>query len=101
MGHVLHVPFADLGPVEEGLAALRAGGFRVLALTPDPAAVDIDDVPAGEKVALLLGAEGPGLSDDALDAADLPVRIPIHPAVDSLNVAVTAGIAFHALAHRH
>ena len=101
MGHVLHVPYADLGPVDEGLGALRAQGFRILALTPAPTATDIDDVPAGEKVALLLGAEGPGLTDDAVAAADLPVRIPIHPEVDSLNVAVTAGIAFHALAHRH
>lgn len=100
MGHVLHTPFAELGPVEEGLAALRDRGFRVLALTPADDAIDIDDVPAGEKVALLLGAEGPGLSDEAFAASDLHVRIPIHEAVDSLNVAVTAGIAFHALNRR-
>jgi tRNA G18 (ribose-2'-O)-methylase SpoU len=100
MGHVLHVPYAELGELEEGLAALRGAGFQALALTPDPAAMDLAALPPVERVALLLGAEGPGLSGHAVTASDLPVRIPIHPAVDSLNVAVTAGIAFHELRRR-
>jgi tRNA G18 (ribose-2'-O)-methylase SpoU len=98
MGHVLHVPYADLGPVDAGLAALRQQGFRILALTPDPYATDIADLATGQRSALVLGAEGPGLTDAAVTAADIAVRVPIHPAVDSLNVAVTAGIAFHQLA---
>lgn len=97
MGHVLHLPFARLAALDDGLAHLRDAGFRVLALTPDPGAADIRDLPALDRVALVLGAEGPGLSDAALATSDLAVCIPIHPAVDSLNVAVTAGIAFHEL----
>jgi len=50
-----------------------------------------------ERVALLLGAEGPGLSEEALDAADVRVRIPMAAGVDSLNVATAAAVAFHAV----
>jgi tRNA G18 (ribose-2'-O)-methylase SpoU len=49
---------------------------------------------AGGRVAWLLGAEGPGLSPEALAAADLTVRIPMVAGVDSLNVATAAAIAF-------
>lgn len=97
MGHVLHVPHARVAALPAGLAPLRTAGFRLLALTPGPDAVPIDDVVADGPVALLLGAEGPGLSDAALAAADVHVRIPIDPAVDSLNVAAAAAIAFHVL----
>jgi tRNA G18 (ribose-2'-O)-methylase SpoU len=51
-------------------------------------------------VALLLGAEGPGLSDEALDRASYRARIPIAEPVDSLNVAAAGAIACHALARR-
>jgi tRNA G18 (ribose-2'-O)-methylase SpoU len=51
----------------------------------------------GERVALLLGAEGPGLSAAALAAADVRVRIPMSGGVDSLNVATAAAVAFHTL----
>jgi tRNA G18 (ribose-2'-O)-methylase SpoU len=50
---------------------------------------------AGTRTALLLGAEGPGLSAAALTAADLRVRIPMAAGVDSLNVATAAAVAFH------
>ena len=52
-----------------------------------------------ERCALLLGAEGPGLSPAALAAADLAVRIPMARGVDSLNVAAAAAVAFYAVAH--
>jgi tRNA G18 (ribose-2'-O)-methylase SpoU len=61
--------------------------------------VPIDDLartPA-EKTIVLVGSEGAGLSGAAMDAADVRVRIPVSPAVDSLNVVVAAGIAMHAL----
>ncbi|MEK7837755.1 MAG: TrmH family RNA methyltransferase, partial [candidate division NC10 bacterium] len=51
--------------------------------------------PAPERVVLLLGAEGQELGAGALAAADLEVRIPMAPGIDSLNVAVAAGIALH------
>ena len=100
MGHVLRVPFTRFPSWPSGLDEVRAAGFTVVALTPAPAAETIDalaaDPPA--KVAFLVGAEGPGLSDAALTAADRLVRIPLSPTVDSLNVATAAAIAFHRLA---
>ena len=94
MGHVLRVPFARV----ERLAPLRAAGFTVLALTPHPTAVPLSTVdPAAPRLALLVGAEGPGLSPEALAAADLLVRIPMAEGVDSLNVATAAAIAIHHL----
>ncbi|HEY9474275.1 MAG TPA: RNA methyltransferase [Mycobacteriales bacterium] len=102
MGHVLRVPFAGLAPWPEALAELPAAGFRVLAMTPDPSAVDLRDVRAESlpKVAVLVGAEGPGLTGAALAAADLRVRIPMPTGVDSLNVATAAALAFHHLQPR-
>ena len=99
MGHVLRVPFAELpGPWPASLDVLRAAGLRVVALTP---ATDAQPLTAGTseaRTALLLGAEGPGLTPDALDAADARMRIPMATGVDSLNVATAAAVAFHALA---
>jgi tRNA G18 (ribose-2'-O)-methylase SpoU len=97
MGHVLRVPFVELpGPWPAALDRLRRAGFRVAALTPGPDAVPLTGTAVGsERVALLLGAEGPGLSDEALAAADVRVRIPMAPGIDSLNVATAAAVAFH------
>jgi tRNA G18 (ribose-2'-O)-methylase SpoU len=99
MGHVLRMPFAELpGQWPDSLDRLRAHGFRVAALTPRPDAVPLTGTAGGsERVALLLGAEGPGLSEEALDAADIRVRIPMAAGVDSLNVATAAAVAFHAV----
>ncbi|MGQ0717699.1 MAG: TrmH family RNA methyltransferase [Pseudonocardiales bacterium] len=95
MGHVLRVPFARLRCWTGDLGALRAAGFRVVALTPAVDAMPLPEAGLGTgRVAWLLGAEGPGLSADALAAADLAVRIPMAPGVDSLNVATAAAIAF-------
>ena len=100
MGHVLRVPFAELpGAWPAALDALRGAGLTVTALTPSPEAVPIGAAGlAGRRVALLLGAEGPGLTAGALAAADLAVRIPMASGVDSLNVATAAAVAFHAVA---
>jgi tRNA G18 (ribose-2'-O)-methylase SpoU len=99
MGHVLRVPFVELaGPWPAALNRLRDAGLRIAALTPAPDAVPLSRSAAGtDRVALLLGAEGPGLSADALAAADLRIRIPMAPGVDSLNVATAAAVAFHVL----
>jgi tRNA G18 (ribose-2'-O)-methylase SpoU len=97
MGHVLRVPFAPLpGAWPGALAALRAAGLTVAALTPTPDAVPLAAAGlAGVRTALLVGAEGPGLTPEALAAADVRVRIPMAPGVDSLNVATAAAVAFH------
>ncbi|HEX5403230.1 MAG TPA: RNA methyltransferase [Pseudonocardiaceae bacterium] len=95
MGHVLRVPFGRLADWPEGLKTLQAAGFRVLALTPAADAVPLPAaVRPGERTVVLLGAEGPGLTDEALAAADERVRIPMTGDVDSLNVATAAAIAF-------
>jgi tRNA G18 (ribose-2'-O)-methylase SpoU len=97
MGHVLRVPFAVLpDPWPAALHALR--DLTVLALTPNPAAVPLRDVAPPERWAVLLGAEGPGLSAGALATADQQVRIPMAAGVDSLNVATAAAVAFAHLA---
>jgi len=98
LGHVLHIPFARLTPWPAGLASLTAAGFEVLALTPRPTAEALQTVvPTSTRVAILLGAEGPGLSGPALEAVRRWVRIPMADGVDSLNVATAAAIAFHHL----
>lgn len=102
MGAALRVPFAVVENATDAIGALRARGFRTIALTPAPDAVDlIDLLSAGEwgapDTALLLGAEGPGLSDEALRAADARARIDIERGTDSLNVAAASAIGLHAL----
>lgn len=101
MGHVLHVPFARATSTEALLADLHADGVVTVALTPAEDAVELGalDLPPGP-VALLLGAEGPGLSVAALAGASHRVRIPIAAEVDSLNVAAAGAIACYALAAR-
>jgi tRNA G18 (ribose-2'-O)-methylase SpoU len=97
MGHVLHVPHAPLPALPGSLDDLRAAGLVTVALTPDPDAPPIDEVDASQPLALLLGAEGPGLDDGAIAAADVRARIPMAAGVDSLNVAATAAVAIHSL----
>lgn len=95
MGHVLRVPFASVPDWPQGLDILRRKGFQIIALTPNPAAVTLASAMTGERVALLLGAEGPGLSEDAMRATDVRARIPMSPGTDSLNVATAAAMAFY------
>jgi tRNA G18 (ribose-2'-O)-methylase SpoU len=96
MGHVLAVPFTGLSPWPEGLKLLQDNGFQVLALSP-AGAVPLSSVEFGPRVAVLLGSEGPGLTPEALAAADHAVAIPMTGGVDSLNVATAGAVAFYAL----
>lgn len=100
MGHVLRTPFAHLDGTpttwQRSLAQLQDAGFHVVALTPAPDAVALKEAVAGrEKVAFLVGAEGPGLTEHAMRAADVRAQIPMAPGTDSLNVATSAAIAFY------
>jgi tRNA G18 (ribose-2'-O)-methylase SpoU len=127
LGHVLRVPWARLPPLPGGLAELASLGFETAALGPAPGAATIDDYAAdvaarrraagaaagapaaaagalraagpvpGVRVALVVGAEGPGLTAQTVAAADRRVRIAMAPGVDSLNVATAAAIALHRL----
>ncbi|HKE64536.1 MAG TPA: RNA methyltransferase [Micromonosporaceae bacterium] len=96
MGQVFAIPYATLTPWPSALGAVRDAGFTVLAMTPDPDAVRLDDLDesARRRPALLFGAEGAGLSRGALAAGDLRVAIPMQRGVDSLNVAAAAAVAF-------
>ena len=109
MGAVFAIPYARMTDWYDGLSSLRKAGFRVLALTPDEQATPISsalsDAGGADRVALLLGTEGDGLSSRWLREADEAVRIPMSPAargagVDSLNVVAAAAIACHLLAAR-
>ena len=98
MGATLEVPFARADDWPATLGELRAAGFSLLALCPSSDAVDpaeAGDFLARPHVALMIGNEGAGLSKAALAAADVRLRIPIAPAVDSLNAATAAGIALY------
>ncbi|MEU3821568.1 MULTISPECIES: RNA methyltransferase [unclassified Streptomyces] len=99
MGAVFSVPYARLDSWPHDLEAVREAGFRLLALTPAQEAVVLDEVAPHrlERVALMLGAEGEGLSARALRAADTWVRIPMAHGVDSLNVGAAAAVAFYAV----
>jgi tRNA G18 (ribose-2'-O)-methylase SpoU len=106
MGAVFAIPYARMTGWYDGLAGLRKTGFRLLALTPDAAAVPLSaavaDARIAPRVALLLGTEGDGLSSRWRHEADQAVRIPMHPGalaagVDSLNVVAAAAIACHVL----
>ncbi|MEU4535261.1 RNA methyltransferase [Streptosporangium sp. NPDC023825] len=102
MGAVFAIPYARMTDWYAGLAELRGAGFQTLALTPDQSATPMDKVTMAERVALLLGSEGDGLSSRWLREADEAVCIPMSPAamdlgVDSLNVVAAAAIACHGL----
>jgi tRNA G18 (ribose-2'-O)-methylase SpoU len=96
MAATLRVPFAR-APLARALPALRENGFHIVALTPSADAADVRDLRGVPRVALLLGAEGDGLSAGTLACADARARIPVDAAADSLNVAVAASIALYAL----
>lgn len=96
MGEILHVPVARAGAEEwpGALATLHDAGFETWALTPDVGAIDLWDMDVHDRVAVVLGAEGHGLTSDAMDASTHRVRIPISGDVDSLNVGHAAAVTF-------
>jgi len=102
MGAVFSVPWSRLDAWPAALSDVRASGHTLLALTPAADATAIGDLPPAvtDRYALLVGSEGPGLSQAALDAADHRVRIPMSGGVDSLNAAAASAVAFYALSQR-
>jgi tRNA G18 (ribose-2'-O)-methylase SpoU len=101
MAATLRVPWVRLAAWPDGLDAFREAKFILVALTPHPSATTLDEFArthaAADRLILMLGGEGPGLSPRALDLADARVRIPVDPVVNSLNVVVAAGIALERL----
>ena len=120
MGTVFHIPWAffpkkaeavrqegitrqgnEAGWPEGGLRLLRRLGFRTVAMALREDSLSIDDprLSAEERLAIVLGSEGDGLSDTTIAACDYTVRIPMSHGVDSLNVAAASAVAFWQLGH--
>ena len=96
IGASLRVPFTSVAAWPAGLEALRQRGFTLAALTPHRSAMPLGEFvgsPVPERLTVVVGAEGEGLSDAVLAGVNVRIRIPIARDVDSLNVATAAGIA--------
>lgn len=102
MGAVFQVPWVRLESWPDDLGVLRAAGFDIAAMELTAHSQGIDEVSAmhSEKLALILGTEGAGVSSAALELADRTVMIPMRPGVDSLNVAAASAVAFWELRSR-
>ncbi len=101
MGTVFQVPWARI-PWPQGYAMIKDAGLHLVALALAEAAIELDDFTARapERIALLLGTEGDGLSRRAVAEADTTIRIDMAGEVDSLNVAAASAVALHALRRR-
>ncbi len=99
MGTVFQVPWTRIDPWPEGLKVLQDNGFTVAAFALTDEAVSLDDLAADqpERLAVIFGTEGDGLSHRAVEGADLVVKIPMAGGVDSLNVAAASAVAMWAL----
>lgn len=99
MGTVLQVPWTRVGGWDSVRRELVASGFHIaaLALTDDAVSLRQFAASAPERVALVVGAEGEGLTPEAIAAADTVVQIPMRHGIDSLNVAAAAAVAMYAL----
>ena len=98
MGHALLVPYAHAAEWPAELVVLKERGFRLLAMTPHRQAQPLPEAMGelrDERIAVLVGAEGPGLTAAALRLSDMRVRIPMSRGTDSLNVATAAALAFY------
>ena len=103
MGEILHLPHHRATDWPHTLDALHAAGWATWALTPAHHGAPADNIwelPIPDRLALVIGAEGPGLAPATIDACTRAVRIPIADDVDSLNVAAAAAVAFAATADR-
>lgn len=107
MGTVFQVPWTRIGEAydqwpQPGLERLRALGFQTVAMALRNDTVDIDDpvLHQQEKLAIVLGTEGDGLSSRTIAQCDYTVKIPMSRGVDSLNVAAASAVAFWALGRR-
>ena len=107
MGTVFQIPWTFIGSEmsdwpESGMNNLRALGFKTaaMALRDDSLSIDDPKLLAEEKLAIILGSEGDGLTNDTIADCDYTVRIPMYHDVDSLNVAAASAVAFWQLRNR-
>ena len=101
MGAVFALPWTRLPDWYDALSYISAQGFTTVALTLAADAVPIDEAVAGlDKVALVLGSEGHGLSAHGSRPRDRSAVIPMRPGIDSLNVAAATAVACYETARR-
>ncbi|MGN0301476.1 MAG: TrmH family RNA methyltransferase [Anaerotardibacter sp.] len=107
MGTVFQIPWTRIGSLvdswpEKGIDVLHEHGFKVASLALSDAAISLDDpkLASQEKIALVFGTEGTGLSLKTLECSDYVVTIPMAKGVDSLNVAAASAVAFWELRKR-
>lgn len=101
MGSVFSLPWARMPSWQDGLTELREAGLQVLALTPAADAVDLGEVDPDGRLALVVGTEGAGLTEHWSNQADVRVKIPMTPGIDSLNVAAAAAVACYVFGRAH
>ena len=100
MGTCFQIPWSRAAAEEsEGISLIRqlqSYGFKTvaMALTEDSTSIDNDEIRANEKLAVVMGSEGPGLPEEVIAACDYRVMIPMYHGVDSLNVAAASAVAF-------
>ena len=101
MGTVFQIPWTFIGETtadwpDKGMAQLRALGFKTaaMALSDNSVSIDDPDLAKEEKLAIILGSEGDGLTDSTIADCDYTVKIPMYHGVDSLNVAAASAVAF-------
>lgn len=101
MGTVFQIPWARIGDEpsdwpEKGIEFLHSRGFKTaaMALCDDTKSVDDPELKSIDKLALILGTEGDGLSKETINASDYTIKIPMYHGVDSLNVAAASAVAF-------
>ena len=99
MGTVFQVPWTRIEPWPAGQQVLRDHGFTVAAFALGDGAISLDDLAANQpdRLAMIFGTEGDGLSRLAVKGADLVVKIPMSGGVDSLNMAAASAVALWAL----
>lgn len=94
MGSVFWLPYARIEDWYGAPELLKAAGFTTYAMTLSDDSIPLDEVPKGvDKLALIVGSEGHGLSERWAAGADFRVKIPMAPEIDSLNVAASVAVA--------
>ncbi|WP_271395167.1 TrmH family RNA methyltransferase [Neomicrococcus lactis] len=102
MGGVFQIPWARTGPWENALEGLKDAGFVIAAMELTADSINMDEFEAGslERLALVLGTEGAGISQRTLELADVALQIPMRVGVNSLNVAAASSVAMWELRYR-
>lgn len=100
MGTVFQIEWTFMP--DDSLDEIKALGFKTAAMALEDNSVSVDDpgLLKEEKLAVIMGTEGDGLSDQTIRSCDYTVKIPMHNGVDSLNVAAASAVAFYSLGNR-